>query len=80
MSKSKYNDPKWEFNLKNAKKNLKNWFKDNLFTNAYQKNFASLTGREKGNALLRKVYLRMDNENIANVSFRNAVINILLRY
>lgn len=75
MSKSKYNDPKIDFNLKNAKKNLKNWFKENYSTNANQKNFASLTGREKGNALLRKVYLRMDNENSTNVSFRNTVIS-----
>ena len=79
MSKSKYADAKLDFNIKNAKKNLKHWFKDQYnYSTAYQKNFESLTGREKGNALLRKVYLRMDHENPANVSFRNTVIQLYL--
>ena len=78
MSKGKYTEAKLDFNIKNAKKNLQNWFKDQYnHCTAYQKNFASLTGREKGNALLRKVYLRMEHENPANVSFRNMVISLI---
>ncbi|CAI2368223.1 unnamed protein product [Moneuplotes crassus] len=45
--KNKHNDPKLELSLRNAKKNLHNYFRES-------NNFASLTGREKGKALAKK--------------------------
>ena len=63
MSKTKVDNHKLDLSLKNAKKNLQNYFKDNNASHDYaKKKFESLTGREKGNTLLRKVYLRMENE------------------
>ena len=56
-SKSKNEVNQLDFSLKHAKKNLDNYFRDGA-----KNKFTSLTGREKGNTLLRKVYLRMDNE------------------
>jgi hypothetical protein len=76
LSKSKNETNQLDVSLKNAKKNLHNYFKDNNTNNTshdYAKqNFASLTGREKGNTLLRKVYLRMENDYpTSKQSFRN---------
>ena len=63
VSKTKVDNHKLDLSLKNAKKNLQNYFKDNNASHDYaKKKFESLTGREKGNTLLRKVYLRMENE------------------
>ena len=63
VSKTKAENQKLDLSLKNAKKNLQNYFKDNNASHDYvKKKFESLTGREKGNTLLRKVYLRMENE------------------
>ena len=63
-----------DLSLRHAKKNLQNYFREGTRPDNYnKKNFTSLTGREKGNALLRKVYLRKEAEAQNNVSFRQSV-------
>lgn len=72
LSKSKNEQAKLDLSLKHAKKNLQNYFIESNSNEYNRQKYESLTGREKGNTLLRKVYLRMENEypNHKN-SYRN---------
>lgn len=71
-------DNQLDLSLRNAKKNLQNYFRENGNPNDFNsKKFTSLTGREKGNTLLRKVFVRKEPENPANISFQNMVNNFL---
>jgi len=70
VAKGKGNDNKLDLSLKNAKKNLQNYFKDNAnLDEITKKKFASLTGREKGNPLLRNMYLKKRNHKNALIRF-----------
>lgn len=77
VSKGRGNDGKLDLSLKNAKKNLQNYFRENN-VHEYKKKFTSLTGREKGNALLRKVNIRNEHAPHTTISFCNMVIRFSL--
>lgn len=73
LSKGKVKDWRLDLSLRNAKKNLQNYLRESQnLADHDKKNFTSLTGRKKGNAL-RKWYMRKDQEGPSNVSFRNMV-------
>jgi hypothetical protein len=73
LSKTKAVDACLDLSMRNAKKSLQNYFREG--NHEYnKKKFASLTGREKGNALLRKVYLRKEQDYPTNISFHGMVI------